>query len=105
MHPGDGPHGTWSLHIFLLQTATSTSGSTPPRWLGSKAEDRLMTKPCHRKLVWAGILLYTAALSAQDAAVSFATEEAQGGPKPAAAANETADLAKATQNPVASLIS
>ena len=67
-----------------------------------------MTKPRHRKLVWAGILLYTlyaAALSAQDAAVSFATEEAQGGPKPAAAANETADLAKATQNPVASLIS
>jgi hypothetical protein len=64
-----------------------------------------MTKPCHRKLVWAGLLLYTAALSAQNTAVSFAPEEAQGGPKPAAATNETADLAKATQNPVASLIS
>jgi len=56
-------------------------------------------------LLWAGLLMYTAALSAQDAAVSFAPEEAQGGPKPAAATNETADLAKATQNPVASLIS
>jgi hypothetical protein len=49
--------------------------------------------------------MYAAALSAQDAAVSFEPEEAQGGPKPAAAANETQDLAKATQNPVASLIS
>jgi hypothetical protein len=64
-----------------------------------------MTKPCHRKLLWAGLLLYTAALPAQDPAVSFAPEEAQGGAKPAAATNETADLAKATQNPVASLIS
>jgi len=64
-----------------------------------------MTKPCRRKLVWAGLLLYTAALSAQDAAVNFAPDEAQGGPKPAAAPNETGDLAKATQNPVASLIS
>src|SRR5258705_5653152 len=63
-----------------------------------------MTKSCHRKPVWAGLLLSPAALSAQDAAVSFAPE-AQGGSKPAAAANETADLAKATQNPVASLIS
>jgi hypothetical protein len=64
-----------------------------------------MTKPCRRKLVWAGILLYTATLSAQDVALSVAPEEAQGGAKPAAATNETADLAKATQNPVASLIS
>ena len=64
-----------------------------------------MTKPCRRTLLWAGILLYTASLSAQDVAVSVAPEEAQGGAKPAAAANETADLAKATQNPVASLIS
>jgi len=55
--------------------------------------------------MWAGFLLYTAALSAQDAAVSFAPEEAQAAPAPAAAANDTADLAKATQNPVASLIS
>jgi hypothetical protein len=64
-----------------------------------------MTKPCRRTLLWAGLFLYAAALSAQDAAVSLAPEEAQGGPKPAAAANETAELAKATQNPVASLIS
>ena len=64
-----------------------------------------MTKPCRRTLLWAGLFLYTAALSAQDAALSVAPEEAQGGAKPAAAANETADLAKATQNPVASLIS
>jgi hypothetical protein len=64
-----------------------------------------MTKLRHRKLMWAGFLLYTAALSAQDAAVSFAPEEAQAAPAPAAATNDTADLAKATQNPVASLIS
>ena len=37
--------------------------------------------------------------------MGFAPEEAQGAPKPAATADETADLAKATQNPVASLIS
>jgi hypothetical protein len=64
-----------------------------------------MTKLRRRKLMWAGFLLYTAALYAQDAAVSFVPEEAQGGPKPAATANETADLAKATQNFIASLIS
>jgi hypothetical protein len=63
-----------------------------------------MTKPRPRTPVWAGLLLYTAALSAQDAAVTFAAED-QGGPKPAPAASDTADLAKATQNPVASLIS
>ena len=64
-----------------------------------------MTKPRRCALLWAGLLMYTAALSAQDAAVSSAPEEAQGAPKPAATANETQDLAKATQNPVASLIS
>src|SRR5438105_9420908 len=67
--------------------------------------DRLMTKLCRCTLLWAGLLLCTAALSAQDAAVSLAPEEAQGGPKPAATTDETAALAKATQNPVASLIS
>jgi hypothetical protein len=50
-------------------------------------------------------LLYAAALSAQDAAISFAPDDAQGASRPAAAADDTADLAKATQNPVASLIS
>src|SRR5438046_2905054 len=60
-----------------------------------------MKKLRHRKLLCAALLLYTATLSAQDAAVSFAPEEAQAAP----AANDTAALAKATQNPVASLIS
>jgi hypothetical protein len=64
-----------------------------------------MTKLFRRKLMWAGFLLYAAALSAQEASLTLAPEEAQGGPKPAATADETADLAKATQNPVASLIS
>jgi hypothetical protein len=64
-----------------------------------------MTKLCRRKLAWAGLLLCTAALSAQEATFSLAPEEAQGGPKPAATTDETAALAKATQNPVASLIS
>ena len=64
-----------------------------------------MTKPRRRVLLWAGLLLCTASLSAQDPAVSFAPEEAQGGPKPTATADDTAALAKATQNPVASLIS
>jgi hypothetical protein len=50
-------------------------------------------------------LLHAAALSAQDAAISFAPDDAQGASRPAAAADDTADLAKATQNPVASLIS
>src|ERR1700712_5269066 len=54
-------------------------------------------------LLWAGLLMYAAALSAQDAAVGFASDEAQ--PPPAPAVAETQDLAKATQNPVASLIS
>jgi len=62
-----------------------------------------MMKPHRHRLLWAGLFLYAAALSAQDAAVSFAPDEAQAAPAPAAA--ETQDLAKATQNPVASLIS
>jgi hypothetical protein len=64
-----------------------------------------MTKPRRRALLWAGLLLYTAALSAQEATFHLAPDEAQGAPKPAATADETAALAKATQNPVASLIS
>src|SRR5947209_2484616 len=66
-----------------------------------------MTKLRHRQLLLAGLLVYAAALSAQDAGMRVAPEEAQGGPKPAppAAADDTSDLAKATQNPVASLIS
>jgi hypothetical protein len=62
-----------------------------------------MMKPHRHRLLWAGLFLYAAALSAQDAAVSFAPDDAQAAPAPAAA--ETQDLAKATQNPVASLIS
>src|SRR5260370_3624636 len=64
-----------------------------------------MTKRVGRSTFWSGLLMYTVALSEQNAAVSCAPEEAQGGPKPAEAPNETADLAKATQNPGASLIS
>jgi hypothetical protein len=63
-----------------------------------------MTKPRNRRLIWAGLLLYAATLSAQDAPVSPAPK-AQAAPAPAAAADDTAALAKATQNPVASLIS
>jgi hypothetical protein len=57
--------------------------------------------------LWTGLFLYAAALSAQDATVDFAPD-AQAASAPAAAAktaDDTAALAKATQNPVASLIS
>src|ERR1700733_10979187 len=64
-----------------------------------------MTKPRRWMLLWTGILLSTDSLSAQDAIVSFALEESQAAAAPAATANDTAALAKATQNPVASLIS
>jgi hypothetical protein len=47
------------------------------------------------------LLLYAVLLSAQDAPAP----KPQAGPAPAAAASDTAALAKATQNPVASLIS
>jgi hypothetical protein len=65
-----------------------------------------MTKLRHRKLLWASLFLYATALSAQDATLSFAPD-AQAASAPAAAktADDTAALAKATQNPVASLIS
>jgi hypothetical protein len=64
-----------------------------------------MTKQRARKLAWTGLLLYSAAISAQEVIFHLAPEEAQGGPKPTATADDTAALAKATQNPVASLIS
>jgi hypothetical protein len=66
-----------------------------------------MTKQRCRSLVGAGLFLCAVTLSAQDAAVSFAPEDqkAAAPAAPAAAGNDTADLAKATQNPVASLIS
>ncbi len=63
-----------------------------------------MMKRCQRSLLWAGLLLSPAALSAQDATVSSAPK-AQAAPAPAAAAEDADSLAKATQNPVASLIS
>jgi hypothetical protein len=63
-----------------------------------------MTKTCHRAFLWAGLFLYATALPAQDAAVSF-LPEAQAAPAAAKAADDTDSLAKATQNPVASLIS
>jgi hypothetical protein len=50
------------------------------------------------------LFLYAALLSAQDAPVSTAPKP-QEAPAPAAAADDTNALAKATQNPVASLIS
>src|SRR5271155_671641 len=63
-----------------------------------------MTKLCRRSLLGAGLFLCAAALSAQDTPVSSAPK-AQAAPAPAAAADDTNALAKATQNPVASLIS
>jgi hypothetical protein len=63
-----------------------------------------MTKLWSRKLLLTGLFLYATTLSAQDATVSFGPD-AQAASPPAAAANDTAALAKATQNPVASLTS
>jgi len=63
-----------------------------------------MKKLCRRSLLWVGLLLSPAALSAQDATVSSAPKT-QAATAPAAAADDAASLAKATQNPVASLIS
>src|SRR5271154_6879968 len=63
-----------------------------------------MPRPRNRRLIWAGLFLCAATLSAQDAPVSSAPK-AQAAPAPAAAADDTNALAKATQNPVASLIS
>jgi hypothetical protein len=61
-----------------------------------------LEKHRHRFLARVGLCFCAALLSAQDAPVSPAPK-AQGAP--AAAANDTEALAKATQNPVASLIS
>jgi hypothetical protein len=63
-----------------------------------------MTKRRYRLLLGAGMFLYAGLLSAQDSPASPAPK-AQGAPASAAAANDTDALAKATQNPVASLIS
>jgi hypothetical protein len=63
-----------------------------------------MTKPRNRRLIWAGLFLYAATLSAQDTPVGSAPKD-QAAPAPAAAADETQKLVKATQNPVADLVS
>ncbi|HTF69857.1 MAG TPA: hypothetical protein VK638_44980, partial [Edaphobacter sp.] len=63
-----------------------------------------MTRQCPRFHLVGVFFLYAALLSAQDSPVSPAPK-VQGTPAPGAAANDTAALAKATQNPVASLIS
>jgi hypothetical protein len=63
-----------------------------------------MMKLCQRSLLWAGLLFYPAVLMAQDAPTSSAPK-AQAAPAPAAAGEDADSLAKATQNPVASLIS
>jgi hypothetical protein len=57
----------------------------------------------HHLLLQSGLFFCTTVLFAQDAPVSATTTQAAS--PPAAAANDTAALAKATQNPVASLIS
>ena len=66
--------------------------------------DRLMTKQWSCVLLLAGLFLYATALSAQDSPATPAPK-AQTAPAPAAAADNPAALAKATQNPVASLTS
>ncbi len=62
-----------------------------------------------RRFLWAILFLNAVHLSAQDSAVSSVSEAqaapAHKTPAPVAAADDTAALAKATQNPVASLIS
>lgn len=63
-----------------------------------------MTKLWSRQLLLTGLFLYASALSAQDSPATPAPK-AQAAPAPTAAANDTAALAKATQNPVASLTS
>jgi hypothetical protein len=61
-------------------------------------------KQCQRSLLWASLLFYSVPLSAQDTPAS-ATTKVQATPAPTAAADDADALAKATQNPVASLIS
>jgi hypothetical protein len=63
-----------------------------------------MPKRSPRLLAGAALFLCTALLSGQDSPASSAPQ-AQGAPPAAATVNETEALAKATQNPVASLIS
>ena len=63
-----------------------------------------MKKLCQLGLLWCGVFFYAAILSAQDSPPSVA-QKAQTSSAPAGAAGSAGDLAKATQNPVASLIS
>jgi hypothetical protein len=63
-----------------------------------------MASQCYRLLLGTGLFLSAASLSAQKSPATSAPT-AQAAPAPAAAADDTAALAKATQNPVASLIS
>ena len=63
-----------------------------------------MKKLCQLGVLCSGVFLYSAILSAQDSPPSTASN-AQTASAPAAAAASAGDLAKATQNPVASLIS
>jgi len=59
-----------------------------------------MKKLCQLGLLWSGMCFCAFALSAQDSPQTVQTS-----PAPAGAAASAGDLAKATQNPVASLIS
>src|SRR5271163_1616914 len=63
-----------------------------------------MMKQCRRSLLWAGLLLPPAVLIAQSAPTN-SPPKAQAAASAPAAANDADALAKATQNPVASLIS
>ena len=63
-----------------------------------------MKKLCQLGLLWSAVFFNAALLSAQDSPPSTASN-AQTASAPAAAAASAGDLAKATQNPVASLIS
>jgi hypothetical protein len=63
-----------------------------------------MASQSYRSLLGIGLLLCAATLSAQNSPATTAPT-AQAAKAPAAAADDTAALAKATQNPVASLIS
>ena len=63
-----------------------------------------MTKIQTRQLIWPTLLLYTTVLLAQ-ATRTNSLVDAKGWHPPVAVESETTSLAKATQNPVASLIS
>jgi hypothetical protein len=62
-------------------------------------------KKHNHMLLSGGLFLCAATLFAQEASVSVAPDAQAAAPAPDAAADDTAALAKATQNPVASLIS